>query len=98
MADALLNLGRVARVQGEYERSGKLVQESLALFREQQIMWGVVWALISLADVALDQGNSAQALEPLQEALALTQSLGDTYGNMWAQVPPRTVGTPAPRP
>ena len=85
MADALLNLGRVARLQGEYERSGKLLQESLALFREQQIMWGVVWALLSLADVALDQGEPAQALEPVQEALALTQSLGDTYGNMWAR-------------
>jgi predicted ATPase/class 3 adenylate cyclase len=85
MADALLNLGRVARLRGDYERSGKLVRESLALFREQQIMWGVVWALISLGDVALDQGDSAQALEPLQEALALTESLGDTYGNMWAR-------------
>jgi predicted ATPase/class 3 adenylate cyclase len=85
MADALLFLGRVARLQGDHERSGKLAQESLALFREQQIMWGVVWALISLGDVALDQGDSARALQPVQEALALTESLGDTYGNMWAR-------------
>jgi tetratricopeptide (TPR) repeat protein len=85
MADALLNLGRVARSQGDYAGSRKLVQESLALAREQQVMWGVVWALISLGDVALDQGDTAQALEPIQEALALTESLGDTYGNMWAR-------------
>jgi tetratricopeptide (TPR) repeat protein len=85
MADALLNLGRVARLRGDYAGSRKLVQESLALFREQQIMWGVVWTLISLGDVALDQGDTAQALQPLQEALALTESLGDTYGNMWAR-------------
>jgi tetratricopeptide (TPR) repeat protein len=85
MADALLNLGRVARLRGNYERSGELLQESLALFREQQIMWGIVWTLISLGDVALDQGQATQALEPVQEALALTQSLGDTYGNMWAR-------------
>jgi ATP/maltotriose-dependent transcriptional regulator MalT len=75
----------VARLQRDYERSGKLLQESLALFREQQIMWGVVWALISLADVALDQGDYAQAQAPVEEAQALTQSLGDSYGNMWAR-------------
>jgi predicted ATPase/class 3 adenylate cyclase len=85
MADALLNLGRVARLQGDYERSAKHLQESLALFREQQIMWGVVWALISLGDVALDQGDAAQAQQPVQEALELAESLGDTYGNMWAR-------------
>ncbi len=62
-----------------------LCARSLALFREQQIMWGVVWTLISLADVALDQGDAAQALGPVQEALALTESLGDSYGNMWAR-------------
>jgi tetratricopeptide (TPR) repeat protein len=72
-------------LQGDYERSGKLLQESLALFRERQIMWGIVWALISLGDVALDQGDPTQALGPVQEALALTESLGDTYGNMWAR-------------
>jgi predicted ATPase/class 3 adenylate cyclase len=85
MADALLNLGRIARIQGDYERSEKLVLESLALFREQQILWGVVWSLISLGDVALDQGDPVQALGPIEEALALTKSLGDTYGNMWAR-------------
>jgi ribosomal protein S18 acetylase RimI-like enzyme len=70
-----------APMQGDYERSGKLLQESLALFREQEIMWGIIWALISLGDVALDQGSSAQALGPIQEALVLTEGLGDTYGN-----------------
>src|SRR5262245_59364486 len=85
MADALLNLGRVARMQGDYERSEKLLQESLALSLEQQTTWGVVWSLISLGDVALDQGDPAQALGPIEEALALTESLGDTYGNMWAR-------------
>ncbi|MBC8077841.1 MAG: tetratricopeptide repeat protein, partial [Chloroflexales bacterium] len=85
MAEALLLLGRFARMRCDYERSGALVQESLALFREQQITWGVVWSLLSLADVALDQGDAAQALGPVEEVLALTQSLGDTYGNMWAR-------------
>jgi tetratricopeptide (TPR) repeat protein len=85
MADTLLNLGRRARSYGDFERSAKLLRESLGLFRQQQITWGIVWTLISLGDVALDQGDPDQALGPIEEALALTHSLGDTYGNMWAR-------------
>nr|MDQ5827949.1 hypothetical protein [Chloroflexota bacterium] len=52
-AFALLVLGRTAVSQGDRGRGKALVEESLALFRQQGNMWGIARALIVLGDGVL---------------------------------------------
>jgi tetratricopeptide (TPR) repeat protein len=84
MADALLLLGRNARMQQDYQRAEQLEVESLLLFRRQRVAWGTAIALISLGDVALEQGLLERATAYLQEALALTQDAGLVNYRGWA--------------
>jgi predicted ATPase/DNA-binding CsgD family transcriptional regulator len=83
MAEALLDLGRLARNQGDYQRAQMLEEECLTLFHEEEIAWGIAVALASLGDVALDQGNSARAAVHFQEALAISRAEGDRFYSGW---------------
>ncbi len=51
--------------------------ESLGLFRELQIEWGIVYALVNMGRVELYLGNHQQASPLLAEGLALCQRLGN---------------------
>jgi tetratricopeptide (TPR) repeat protein len=74
VAEALVQLGRVARNQGDYGRAERLEEEGLALFRNQGDAWGTTFALLSLGDAALEQGALDRATIYLQEALVISQN------------------------
>jgi predicted ATPase/transcriptional regulator with XRE-family HTH domain len=86
LAEALVNLGRGARLQGSYARAVALEEESLALFRETGDAQGLIAAFLSLGDAALDQGDTRTATLWFQEVVALSQALNDEYSSNWAMI------------
>jgi tetratricopeptide (TPR) repeat protein len=79
-AYAFLFLGRTAISQEDRGRGESLVEESLALFRQQGNRWGVAWALIVLGTAALSEVNVNRATAKFEESLAIYQNLENVQG------------------
>jgi predicted ATPase/transcriptional regulator with XRE-family HTH domain len=79
-ATALLRAGRLAWVQGEYERVTALAEESLTLCRELEDKGGIASSLTNLGIVAHNQGEYARAWAFHEESLAVRRALGDKEG------------------
>ena len=59
-----------------YPRVRALLEESLALFREERYQSGIAWSLYGLGLLYLQQGEAAAARPLLEEGLALFTALG----------------------
>jgi non-specific serine/threonine protein kinase len=86
MAEVLALLARLARDQGNYQRAQALGEESLGLFQEQEMHWGIALALMSLGDVALDQGHIVRATDYFQQALMVSQGEDDRFSSAWSLI------------
>jgi predicted ATPase/DNA-binding SARP family transcriptional activator/DNA-binding CsgD family transcriptional regulator len=69
-------LAEVARNRGDHERAARLIEESLALYREAGDKPGIAWALNSLANVSDNRGDHERAKDLYQEGLALSREIG----------------------
>ncbi len=77
---ALTNAGLLAFTQTDDARATMLLDESLALARNQKNTWGIAWSLHGLARVANYQGAHERAANLLEESLAAFRDLGDMDG------------------
>lgn len=75
---SLLHLAEVARIQGESERSEKLLRSAVRLLKAQNDAAGEAEALQSLASLARRRGMVAEALKLLSEAEALVPASSET--------------------
>ena len=78
-AAALLSLGQVAGLEGDYIREQALYQESLTLYRELDNKERTCEALFRCGATAWQRGDYPRAEVCLQESLALAGELGDTH-------------------
>lgn len=76
-AKAFSRAGAIARDQGDYSRGIALLEEGLALYREQGDKWGAASALNGLGDASHQQGDYAQATLYWEESLKLFVEIGD---------------------
>jgi non-specific serine/threonine protein kinase len=72
---SLIHLGRLARLEGNYERAMALDQESLALFRETDDLGSVAWAAHELGKLRQAQGHWAAAWSCYEEALTIGREI-----------------------
>ena len=83
-AKALVEMGRLAMSHGQYERTVRLEEEALALYRLLGDASGTVLALIVLAFGQGFAGNMATALPVAQEALQIAEQGEDVWVHSWA--------------
>jgi predicted ATPase/DNA-binding SARP family transcriptional activator/DNA-binding CsgD family transcriptional regulator len=76
LADFKNLLGEAAWLQGDYERSAELFEESLGLHREAKNTRGIAWSVCCLANVSSDRGDYERAKELYEEAIALSREMG----------------------
>ncbi len=77
---ALAGNGLLAFSQGDTTRATTLLEESLALSRNQNDNWGIAWSLHGLGRVASFHDAFERAAALLEESLTLFRELGDTSG------------------
>lgn len=75
---SLLHLAEVARLQGESERSGTLLQRAVRLCSEAKDTSGEAEALHSLASLARRRGNIEEALKLLEKSEQLAEPDSET--------------------
>ena len=78
-AAALLNLGQVAGLEGDFIREQALYEESLTLYRELGSRERTCEALFRCGATAWQRGDHPRAEVCLRESLALARELGDTH-------------------
>jgi predicted ATPase/DNA-binding SARP family transcriptional activator/class 3 adenylate cyclase len=76
-ARALDGAGVLANLQGDYTEARPLLEESLAIFREQGDKQGIALCLSHLGFTAYQQGDYSEARSLLEESLATLSELGD---------------------
>jgi len=79
-AKALRGAAILARVQSDYERARKLIEESLAIERPDLDRPGMAESLQELGNIADAQGNRVEARTHYEESLAIRRELGDRRG------------------
>ncbi len=80
LAYILGNLAVVDRVEGNFDRAGELIEESLARFQALADMQGEAFALGALGNLARSSGDFERGRELLERSLALRQEVGDRRG------------------
>jgi predicted ATPase len=80
VAYILGNLAVVDRVEGDFDRAGELIQESLARFQALADVQGEAFALGALGNLARSSGDFERGRELLERSLALRQEVGDRRG------------------
>jgi predicted ATPase/DNA-binding SARP family transcriptional activator len=80
VAYILGNLAVVDRVEGDFERAGELIEESLARFRALADVQGEAFALGALGNLARSSGDFERGRELLERSLTLRQEVGDRRG------------------
>jgi tetratricopeptide (TPR) repeat protein len=75
----LIRLGRIACVDGDYTRARALVEEAVAICRQNEVdnHWSLAIALNSLGEIDRCEGNSSHAAPLFDEALRYGRVLGD---------------------
>jgi hypothetical protein len=76
LAQCLINMGMVARSQGDLERAAKLTEESVALFGELRARGGVSMGLCNLGWMALLQDDLGRAADLYRESLSISWDTG----------------------
>ncbi len=80
VAYILGNLAAVDRVEGDFDRAGELIEESLARFQALADVQGEAFALGALGNLARSSGDFERGRELLGRSLALRQEVGDRRG------------------
>jgi predicted ATPase/DNA-binding SARP family transcriptional activator len=80
VAYILGNLAVVDRVEGDFDRAGELIGESLARFQALADVQGEAFALAALGNLARSSGDFERGRELLGRSLALRQEVGDRRG------------------
>jgi predicted ATPase/DNA-binding SARP family transcriptional activator len=80
IAYILGNLAIVDRVEGDFDRAGELIEESLARFQALADVQGEAFALNALGNLARSSGDFERGRELLERSLALRQEVGDRRG------------------
>ncbi len=79
-ARVLCGAGALSEKLGEYQRALVHIEDSLALFREQDDRWGAGFALHFLAHVASARADIIRTASLYDESLALFRETGDKWG------------------
>jgi predicted ATPase/transcriptional regulator with XRE-family HTH domain len=79
-AKALNGAGNLAFYQGDYQRSGALHEESLALRRRLADQQGIAMSLNNLGNLAAIQGDYGRATTLFEESVAIDRGLGNIQG------------------
>jgi len=80
IAYILGNLAVVDRIEGDFDRAGELIEESLARFQRLADVQGEAFALGALGNLARSSGDFERGRELLEHSLALRQEVGDRRG------------------
>jgi predicted ATPase/DNA-binding SARP family transcriptional activator len=80
VAYILGNFAAVDRVEGDFDRAGEMIEESLARFRRLADVQGEAFALNALGNLARSSGDFERGRELLGRSLALRQEVGDRRG------------------
>jgi predicted ATPase/DNA-binding SARP family transcriptional activator len=80
VAYILGNLAIVDRVEGDFDRAGELIEESLARFQALADVQGEAFALAALGNLARSSGDFERGRDLLERSLALRQEVGDRRG------------------
>jgi predicted ATPase len=80
VAYILGNLAVVDRVEGDFDRAGELIEESLARFQRLADVQGEAFALGALGNLARSSGDFERGRELLERSLALRREVGDRRG------------------
>ncbi len=78
-AKALYGLGVMLKRQGQFESALSVLEEALALFREQGDKLFLSWVLNDLGSVSNSVGDLERAATFLEESLALKRELGNKW-------------------
>jgi predicted ATPase/DNA-binding XRE family transcriptional regulator len=79
-AKVLVGAGRLAWFLGEFSRVDTLVEESLALYQDQEDDAGAAFALLVLGRTAVSQGNLVRGETLVEESLASFRQQENTWG------------------
>ena len=79
-ADALNNLGLIAKTRGDLAEAERLHRESLAIKREIGDRQGEAASLGNLGNIAVKRGDLAEAERLQRESLAIEREIGDRQG------------------
>jgi serine/threonine protein kinase/tetratricopeptide (TPR) repeat protein len=74
LANALLNLGDIALLRGQYRDAERYFQESLTAFEARRVDWGVINTLESLGHLACQEQRYRDAAQHFDRALGLSHS------------------------
>ena len=85
-AKALLASGFLAAFVGQYARSNRLLEESLALYQKLGNRRGAAYALLYRGSNAGVQADYARASSLLEQSLTLLREHTDTYGIAYARL------------
>ncbi len=83
-ARALTQAGWLCRFMGDFPRAIRLLQESVALWRQTDDANGLAMALSNLGASMLRQGDTVPATPLVEEALALSRQRGDRPGSYFS--------------
>ena len=72
------NLANYAVSEGEWT-ARRLLEQSLAIWRELGDRWRVAWVLADIGDTAREQGDADLALALIEEGERIARELGDEY-------------------
>jgi tetratricopeptide (TPR) repeat protein len=74
---ALITLGHIERLQGNYKRSIHLLSDAQALARSRNVPLSLMRSIWISGLAAAEQGAYDEALAAFEESIALTQKIGD---------------------
>jgi tetratricopeptide (TPR) repeat protein len=83
VADCQTALGGVAIFQGKSEQGIRLTEQALALYREIENPWGILFSSGWLAAGLLDTSEGTEALARLQRCTEFAEFLGATPVSIW---------------
>ncbi len=82
---ALLGLGSVALLRGNYDVSLSVSKKVLSHSRTSNDLAAMAHALLSMGDILQQTGRPDEALVHLSESLSICEQIGDDVGVFWAQ-------------
>lgn len=77
LADALVFLGTILHLQGEYEAAAEMLEEGLLYAHQNNEKWYEAWAVFNLGYIDSIAGRSMQGYDRMLAGLAMWRALGD---------------------
>jgi predicted ATPase/DNA-binding XRE family transcriptional regulator len=79
LSNAIVFLGTVTSVMGDFEEGDRLLQQGLAMKQRLDDRWGSAFCLRQLALSAYYRGNYTNAQQALQSSFNISQKMGNTW-------------------